>query len=220
MIRKISAIFLILLVLAVDTHAEESLDTVLDGIQKKYERIDSFYALFAQESEIKALDKVQTAEGEVWFKKPGKMRWNYNTPNMDQIVSDGKTLWFYDQEEDQVIETPVNQVSNTESSTTLLSGLGNLKEIFNASFSTSEDISPNGGYLIDLVPKGEEEYNKVTISVDKNDMMVNTIYLYDAFGNLTVMKLSDIKTNGKVEDTLFEFKVPSGAEVVKPPSIQ
>lgn len=220
MIRKISAILLLFLVLAIDTHAEESLDTVLDGIQKKYERIDSFYALFAQESEVKALDKVQTAEGEVWFKKPGKMRWNYNTPNMDQIVSDGKTIWFYDQEEDQVIETPVNQVSNTESSTTLLSGLGNLKELFNASFSTSQDISPNGGYLIDLVPKGEEEYNKVTISVNKRDMMVNTIYLYDAFGNLTVMKLSDIKTNGKVEDKLFEFKVPSGAEVVKPPSIQ
>ncbi len=220
MIRKISAILLLFLVLAIDTHAEESLDTVLDGIQKKYERIDSFYALFAQESEVKALDKVQTAEGEVWFKKPGKMRWNYNTPNMDQIVSDGKTIWFYDQEEDQVIETPVNQVSNTESSTTLLSGLGNLKELFNASFSTSQDISPNGGYLIDLVPKGEEEYNKVTISVNKRDMMVNTIYLYDAFGNLTVMKLSDIKTNGKVEDKLFEFKVPSGTEVVKPPSIQ
>ncbi len=219
MIRKFSILFLLLL-LAVDTHAEDNLDTVLDGVQKKYEQINSFYALFTQESEVKALDKVQTAQGEVWFKKPGKMRWNYNTPNMDQIVSDGKTLWFYDQEENQVIETPLDQVSDTGSSTTLLSGLGNLKELFKASFSDSEDISPNGGYLIDLVPKGEEEYNKVTISVDKKDMMVNTLYLYDAFGNLTTMKLSDIKTNRKVEDTLFEFKVPSGAEVVKPPSVQ
>lgn len=219
MIKKLLAVFLLFFILSVEIHADENLDSVLDGIQKKYEKIDSFSALFTQESEVKALDKVQKAQGEVWFKKPGKMRWNYNTPNMDQIVSDGKTLWFYDEEEDQVIETPLNQVSETQSSTTLLSGLGNLKELFDASFSTSEDIQPNGSYLVDLVPKGDEEYNKVTISVDKKDMMVNTIYLYDAFGNLTVMKLEDVKTNGKVSDELFDFKAPSGAEVVKPPSL-
>lgn len=220
MIKKLLPVFLLFLVLSIEIHADEKLDSVLDGIQKKYEKIDSFSALFTQESEVKALDKVQTAQGEVWFKKPGKMRWNYNTPNMDQIVSDGKTLWFYDEEEDQVIETPLGQVSETQSSTTLLSGLGNLKELFNASFSTSEDISTNGSYLVDLVPKSEEEYNKVTIAVDKKDMMVNTLYLYDAFGNLTVMKLIDIKTNGKVADSLFEFKTPDGAEVIKPPSFQ
>lgn len=220
MVKKFLALIFILFLFSVNVHAEEDIDSVLVGVQKKYEQIDSFYALFTQESEVKALDKVQTAQGEVWFKKPGKMRWNYNTPNMNQIVSDGKTIWFYDEEEDQVIETPLNQVSGTESSTTLLSGLGNIKELFNASFSASKDINPNGSYLVDLVPKGEEEYNKVTIAVDKTDMMVKTLYLYDAFGNLTVMKLSDIKTNGKVENALFEFKVPDGAEVVKPPSIQ
>ena len=219
MLKRILPIFVLLFVLSFDVSAQDNLDTVVEGIQKKYEKIDSFYALFTQESEVKALDKVQKAQGEVWFKKPGKMRWNYNTPNMDQIVSDGKTLWFYDEEEDQVIETPLNQVSETQSSTTLLSGLGNIKELFNASFSTSEDINPNGGYLVDLVPKGEEEYNKVTISVDKKDMMVNTIYLYDAFGNLTVMKLENVTTNGKLNDSLFDFKVPSGAEVVKPPTL-
>ncbi len=219
MIRNFLAIFVLLLIFSAQVQAGDNLDSVLDGIQKKYEKIDSFYALFVQESEVKALDKVQKAQGEVWFKKPGKMRWNYNTPNMDQIVSDGKTLWFYDEEEDQVIETPLNQVSDTQSSTTLLSGLGNIKELFKASFSTSEDIKPNGNYLVDLFPKSDEEYNKVTIAVDKKDMMVNTLYLYDAFGNLTVMKLEDIKVNAKVDDALFDYKVPSGAEVIKPPSL-
>ena len=219
MIRNISAIFLLIFLFSIQSQAEDNLDSVLDGIQKKYEKIDSFYALFVQESEVKALDKVQKAQGEVWFKKPGKMRWNYNTPNMDQIVSDGKTLWFYDEEENQVIETPLNQVSETQSSTTLLSGLGNIKELFKASFSTSKDLNPNGKYLVDLVPKSDEEYNKVTIAVDKDNMMVNTIYLYDAFGNLTVMKLEDIKINTKVNNALFDYKAPSGAEVIKPPSL-
>ena len=199
---------------------QDNLDSVVDGIQKKYEQINNFHATFIQEVEVKALNKVQKADGEVWFKKPGKMRWNYNTPNMDQIVSDGKTFWFYDEEEKQVIETPINQVSETQSTTTLLSGLGNIKELFNASFADPGEVNSNGSYLIDLVPKGDEEYNKVTISVNKKDMMVNTIYLYDPFGNLTTMKLEDIKVDGGVSDSLFDFKVPSGVEVVKPPSFQ
>ena len=194
--KKVFTLFLILFVFAIHTSAQEkNLDSVIDGIQKKYEQINNFQAFFTQESEVKALDKVQKAQGEVWFKKPGKMRWNYDTPNKDQIVSDGKTLWFYDQDEEQVIETPLAQVSETQSTTTLLSGLGNIKKLFNASFAEPRDINPNGGYLVDLVPKGDEEYNKVTISVNKKDMMVNTIFLYDPFGNLTIVKLSDIKTN-------------------------
>ena len=219
--KKVFTLFLILFVFAIHTSAQErNLDSVIDGIQKKYEQINNFQAFFTQESEVKALDKVQKAQGEVWFKKPGKMRWNYDTPNKDQIVSDGKTLWFYDEDEEQVIETPLAQVSETQSTTTLLSGLGNIKELFNASFAEPGEINPNGGYLVDLVPKGDEEYNKVTISVDKKDMMVNTIFLYDPFGNLTTVKLADIKTDTGVSDSLFDFKAPDGTEVVKPPSFQ
>lgn len=220
MSRKLFTLFFLLLVLSIEVYAEDNLNTVIEGIQNKYEQINNFQAQFTQESEVKALNKTQLAEGEVWFKKPGKMRWNYSTPNKDQIVSDGKTLWFYDEEEAQVIETPITQVSETQSTTTLLSGLGNIKQLFDASFADTENVSPNGSYLVDLVPKGDEEYNKVTISVGKKDMMVNKIYLYDPFGNLTTVKLADIKTNGGVSDSLFDFKVPDGAEVVKPPSFQ
>jgi len=221
-LKKAITLFLVLLLYSIQGFAGEqgNLGSVIDGVQKKYEQINNFHAVFVQESQVKALDKVQKADGEVWFKKPGKMRWNYDTPNKDQIVSDGKTLWFYNEEEEQVIETPLNQVSETQSTTTLLSGLGNIKELFNASFTEPGDINPNGSYLIDLMPKGDDEYNKVTISVDKKNMMVNTLYLYDPFGNLTTVKLNDIKIDGTVSDSLFDFKVPSGVEVVKPPSFQ
>ena len=219
--RKTVVLLLLIFLCSIHAYSEEQdLDSVIDGVQKKYEQIDNFQAVFTQESEIKALNKTQLAEGEVWFKKPGKMRWNYNTPKKDQIVSDGKTLWFYDEEEQQVIETPLNQVSETQSTTTLLSGLGKIKKLFDASFAEPDNHSPNGEYMVDLVPKGDEEYNKVTISVDKNDMMVNKIFLHDPLGNLTTVKLADIKTNNGVSDSLFEFKTPEGAEVVKPPSFQ
>lgn len=197
----------------------ESIDVVVDKIQKKYEDIEDFHADFIQEATVKALNTVQKSDGEVWFKKPGKMRWNYYEPYKDQIVSDGRTLWFYNEEEKQVIESPLNQVSETESTSTLLSGLGKIKDLYKTSFSESGEFEADGSYLIDLRPKEEgEDYNKVTLAINKSTMMVNTLYLYDPFGNLTKVLLKNVEVDKGVSDSLFDFKAPSGVEIIKPPA--
>ena len=197
----------------------ESIDVVVDKIQKKYEGIEDFHADFTQEATVKALNTVQKSDGEVWFKKPGKMRWNYYEPYKDQIVSDGRTLWFYNEEEKQVIESPLNQVSETESTSTLLSGLGKIKDLYKTSFSESGEFEADGSYLIDLRPKEEgEDYNKVTLAINKSTMMVNTLYLYDPFGNLTKVLLKNVEVDKGVSDSLFDFKAPGGVEIIKPPT--
>ena len=197
----------------------ENIDVVVGKIQKRYEGIEDFHADFTQEATVKALNTVQKSDGEVWFKKPGKMRWNYYEPYKDEIVSDGHTLWFYNEEEKQVIESPLSKVSDTETTSTLLSGLGKIKELYKTSFSESGEFESDGNYLIDLRPKDEgEDYNKVTLSINKSNMMVNTLYLYDPFGNLTKVSLRDIEIDKGVSDSLFDFKVPSGVEIIKPPT--
>lgn len=199
----------------------ENLDTVLNQIQEKYEKINDFSSKFTQEATVKALNKVQRAQGDVWFKKPGKMRWNYSRPTKDEIVSDGITIWFYNEEEKQVIESPLSEVIDTPTTTTLISGLGNLKNLFDARFSKNSPAKENNNtYFIDLLPKeNSEEYSIVTVAVDKDSMLVNTIYLYDPFGNLTTVKLNDMQINNGIPDSLFIFKVPKEAEITKvPPS--
>lgn len=219
--RKFIIIAIIIFVSAAEGFSaqNENLDTVVDKIQSKYEQIKDFHADFNQEANVKALDKVQKAEGEVWFKKPGMMRWNYHEPTRDEIVSDGQTLWFYDEEEKQVILSPLSQVSDTGTATTLLSGLGKINELFKASFSESKEFEKDGNYLIDLQPKeDEEDFNKVTVLVNKDTLIVSTMYLYDPYGNLTTITLNNIEINGGVSDSLFDFEVPDGVEVIKPPT--
>lgn len=199
----------------------ENLDTVLDRLQQKYEKINDFTSKFTQEATVKALHKVQKAQGDVWFKKPGKMRWNYSRPMKDQIVSDGTTIWFYNDEEKQVIESPLSEAIDAPTTTTLISGLGNLKNLFDARFSKNSPANgTNNTYFIDLLPKeNSDEYSFVTVAVDKNSMLVNTIYLYDPFGNLTTVTLNDMRINNGIPDSLFVFKAPKGVEVTKiPPS--
>lgn len=211
--------FFILISVTVSAVEVRKLDEIVSGIQAKYEKVEDFHAKFTQEATVRALNKVQKADGEVWFKKPGKMRWNYYRPAKDEIVSDGITLWFYNYEEKQAIRSPLDKVMDTSTTTTFLSGLGNIKEQFDAKFSSEKQFDDNGNYLIDLMPKGKgEEYNMVTIAVDKKGMIVKDIFLYDPFGNLTKVSLKGIEINKGVPDSLFKFKAPKGTEVIEAPS--
>ncbi|MGH7801821.1 MAG: outer membrane lipoprotein chaperone LolA [Thermodesulfobacteriota bacterium] len=211
--------FFILISVTVSAVEVKKLDEIVTGIQANYEKVEDFHAKFTQEATVRALNKVQKADGEVWFKKPGKMRWNYYRPAKDEIVSDGITLWFYNFEEKQAIKSPIDKVMDTPTTTTFLSGLGNIKQQFIAKFSAVNQFDENGNYLIDLMPKEEDEdYNKVTIAVDKKSMIVKNIFLYDPFGNLTKVSLKGIEINKGVPDSLFKFKAPKGTEVIEAPS--
>ena len=220
---RILTLVFVLALLLFDTRLmatqDEDLDNLLNKIQAKYERINDFSSKFTQEATVKALNTVQRAQGDVWFKKPGKMRCNYSKPTKDEIVSNGITIWFYNDEEKQVIESSLSNAVDTATATTLISGLGNLKNLFDASFSTNHPGKENNVYFIELSPKANsDEYSSVTIAVDKGSLMVNTIYLYDPFGNLTTVKLNDVRINNGVPDSLFIFKAPEGVETTKLPT--
>lgn len=220
--RKIAIIFTLIFGIAVTASAkqQEDINEVVDRIQKKYEKIDKFYADFDQEAEVRALDTVEKASGKVWFKKPGKMRWDYKRPTNDQIVSDGKTIWYYNEQEKQVMKSSLEKLNEESNSTTLISGLGKVKELFNASYASENSIqnSPES-YLIELTPKesdsgNEEPYNRIIISVDKDDTLVREIYLFDPFGNKTKITLNNFRINKDISDSVFKFSPPNGAEVV------
>ena len=70
---------------------------LLKLIQTQYQSILSFSGHFTQTS-FRANSEVapRTAEGEVSYKRPGKMRWLYDAPEEQLLVTNGETLWLYD----------------------------------------------------------------------------------------------------------------------------
>ena len=220
----ILTVLAVLLLFGTFAYSKQStqVDFIVDKLQKKYEGINDFHADFVQEAEVRALNKTQKAFGEVWFKKPGKMRWNYYSPTKDTIVSDGNNLWYYIEQENQVLESSLKDLNGGDTtSTTLLSGLGKIKELFTVRLITDPALQTKSGYLLELIPKDVDEdeiKNKVLISVNKSDSLVNTIYLFDPFGNQTKVSLLKTQVNKKISDKIFNFKTPKGAEIVKLPA--
>jgi outer membrane lipoprotein carrier protein len=211
-----------LIFIAITASGDEILvDRIVEKVQANYEKANDFHASFTQEATVRALNKVEHGDGEVWFKKAGKMRWDYRKPNREYIISDGEKIWFYKPEEGQVIVSTLKEAVDTPEAASFLSGLGNLKEQFEAKFSEDSQIDEDGNYLIELTLKDEkeDESNKIKVAVDKKSYLINEVYLYDPFGNVTRLKFQDVKINGGIPDSLFNFEIPEGVDVIKAPSL-
>ena len=187
---------------------------VVSGIQKKYASINNLSSPFTQVTRIKDLDEKIASSGKVWFKKPGMMKWQYEEPWKDTIVSDGKKVWYFDSQENQVAETEFDSVwAGSLGSYTVISILEDLDRLFDVrpgAGSTDE----RGNVLLDLKQKNQEQSKQVTIAVDPRTYMLREIIIGDIFGNTTVIRLGTAKVNLGIPDSFFTFEKPKGAGTV------
>ncbi len=114
-----------------------SADQIVDSLQKNYDATVDFVADFRQETEVKTLNRKLKASGKLYFKRPGKMLWRYEEPKGQVVLADGKNLYFYQPEQNQVIKSPLKNAFRSDIPLSFLLGLGNLKKDFNATLKGS-----------------------------------------------------------------------------------
>src|SRR3970282_1683949 len=90
---------------------------------------------------------------QIAYLRPGKMRWNYEPPNEQLVVTDGKTVWLYDPLLENVTVQPVEGGTRGTPLAFLL-GVGNLREDFSCRALT-RPAPPDGLSWLELVPRKE-----------------------------------------------------------------
>src|SRR5256886_14473714 len=73
----------------------QTLEDVVRDVETAYGRMTDLRAEFTQTAFNKSLNQTIPAQGTVYLKKGGKLRWEYTEPTPQEIVSDGKKLWVY-----------------------------------------------------------------------------------------------------------------------------
>ena len=173
-----------LLVAAPQSQAEGSnaAENVVDSLQKSYDATADFTADFRQETEVRTLNRSLKAWGKLSFKRPGKMFWNYEEPKGQFVVADGKYLYFYQPDQNQVIKSPLKNAFRGDIPLSFLLGLGNLQKDFTATLKAS-DANQN---VLRLEPKGEAGgYSEILLGVSKVSSDIVWLSVRDAAGNLT-----------------------------------
>ena len=204
-----------LLVIPAVAPAQE-LDQVVNAVEATYGKMADLQAEFTQVARNKSLGQDVKAEGTVYLKKGGKMRWDYKSPAPQQIVSDGTYLWVYTPE--------LNQVNKGDAPKALagpagsfLQGLGKVREEFTVRFlNPANKTDASGRPVLDLTPKKPTALlTRLVLTVDPKDgYLVRQAVLYDQLQNTVTMSFSRVALNPGLSDTLFAFTPPKGAAVV------
>ncbi len=221
----LSVFFLPFQSLAVSEQAEDPY-AIAERLQQKYDTAKSISFHFQQTTVSEMGGRPQQGSGDAYFLKNGKngeMRWNYNTPDQQVLVSDGETFSMYFSHLKQMI---ITKASAMESQLTysFFTGTGNLIEDF-LIFSPDEAVaadSPSGAYkVIKLVPKEVQNQVQDIHLFVTGDSLIQRIEIRDHFGTITTLNLSNIALNNLQDksaeelEALFSFTPPEDTEIIR-----
>jgi outer membrane lipoprotein carrier protein len=192
-----------------------TLDEVVRGVEGAYGRMTDLRGEFTQSALNKSLNQTIDAKGVVYLKKGGKLRWEYAEPTKQEIVSDGKTIWIYTPQLNQVNTGPAPEALAGPAGS-FLSGLGKLREHFNVRFlNPAQPRDADGNVVLDLTPKQSlPTLARLVLSLDGKSYDVRKAVVYDQFENTVTMRFAKVAINSGLPDKLFSFVPPKGAATV------
>ncbi len=196
--------------------ADRSAAEIAAALQRQYDSIRDFSANFTHQHQSGVLRRKAVEQGSVLVKKPGRMRWEYKTPEKKLFVSDGKRIYFYDPSINQVTISDMPQGDQAASAALFLTGKGSLTRDFTASFLPADSgSSPAGAYALRLEPRTPQaEYDWLEIVVDRDTLLIQRLTAAEKEGGRSTFLFSEFKENIGVADKPFEFEIPRGAEVI------
>lgn len=190
------------------THASVYADGLSD-LQRFYNEIKSYSASFEQVVVDENLRLLEASSGEFSIERPGKFRWHYATPSEQLIIGDGRQVWIYDVELEQITHR-TSDAAVSQTPAMLLSGKGNLDDSF-----ILEDAGQHDGLdWVRMIPKsGDSGFTDVRIGFLKGKLQL--LEMKDSFGQSTRMDFKNIKENIDIPEELFTFTPPSGVDVIE-----
>ncbi len=181
-------------------------------LQRFVSDVKTFEANFTQQVFGEDGKLSQTTNGALMLSRPGKFKWNYALPYPQEIIADGKNLWIHDVELEQVTVKPITEIL-TSTPFALLTSETALRE----NFILEEIGNIKGLTWVRLRPLVvDTDFTGVEIGLDNK--AVKVMFLYDQFGQKTVIEFKDVKTNHRIPKKAYQFKPPKGVDVIGEPS--
>lgn len=193
----------------------QSATATAQALQKKYSTIRDFSADFVHTYRGGVLKKQIVEKGRVLIKKPGKMRWDYTSPERKQFVSDGVKVYSYIPADRQVIVGTVPPDDGATTPALFLAGKGDLTRDFTASTGEIPPGTPSGTLALKLVPRTPQpDYDWLVLLVEPVTLTLRGLMTADSQGGTSTFSFTNLKENVGLADKEFAFSMPRGVDVI------
>jgi chaperone LolA len=169
-------------------------------------------ARFEQQVFDRSGRQVERASGDFAFSRPGKFRWAYDRPVRTLVVADGKKLWIYDEDLNQVTVRPMDRALSATPAA-LLAGEADVTAVF----TLREAGRADGLEWLEAVPK-ERDTGFEQVRIGMKGGAPAAMELVDSLGGRTVLRFPEFRLRASVDPSAFRFTPPAGADVLEDPS--
>jgi len=188
--------------------ASPSVSELAKRVDDHYNQLKSLKATFNEQYE--GLGMRRGESGTLYLRKPGRMRWEYQSTQGKVFVLDGKFAWFYAPGDPQVQRIAASQLDDLRSPLRFLLGHTKIEsELQNLTLTTGPD-----GLVLAGVPKGQQKrIAKLALNVTVAGA-IRSILIQEVDGAETRFQFSAEEPNAAVPESLFHFTPPEGIPVV------
>ena len=157
--------------------------------------------------------RTKVSSGTFEFQRPGKFKFNYTKPFKQLIVANGKTVWLYDADLNQVTERAQAQALGGTPAAILTSAT-NLQAL-KADFGLSSQPASDGLEWVQASPKQKGgQLKEVRIGFTPEGQL-GALDIEDSFGQRSLMQFKGLQTQASLPASTFQFTPPKGADVLK-----
>jgi len=198
--------FILLLLLPVFVFAQ-SPDELMERVQNNFKSIRNLQAGFVQSTHSQMSDAVYSQSGKFYYKTDNQYRIEFGN---QIIISDGETLWNYDENLKRVI---INIIENDPAAFSIERYIMEYPGKCDLSFAQDMEIDSTI-MVVELKPVTEElEFKNAKMWIDESDM-VYKFEITDYYDNIFSFELNDLLHNRSLADSIFNFNPPKGTQII------
>lgn len=175
---------------------------------------------------------VRSEAGVAYFRRPGKMRWEYEAPEKNVFVVDGKTAWFYVPADRTVTRVPAKQSTDWRTPMALLAGEMKLSRVCARVETTTLEKPAIAGDIVLYCPLRGEQSKRPSAAGDSTEMQDDSpeefvyleiaprtgdlarVLIHEPGGVTVEFKFADWRFNPSIAASFFRFEVPPGVAIV------
>lgn len=188
--------------------ADIDVPRTLKGIEERYNRAQTLELSFTESYRIQG--RVRVEKGDLYLRKPGRMRWQYTAPAGKLFVSDGKFIYSYTPQDNRAEKMKLKETDDMRAPLAFL--LGRLD--FNKDFREFRAHPQDGGVFITAIPKSDNlPYSEISFLAGP-DYAIRMLEVKNQDNSILQFTFENEKQDPPLAEGMFQFTPPRGADYV------
>jgi outer membrane lipoprotein carrier protein len=205
---------------------------VVRAVEARYHAVNTLKAVFL-ERYSDGRDALQAESGSVYFSRPGRMRWEYESPEQKLFIADGKTVWFYVPADHTVTRAPMKESTDWRTPLALLTGKAKLSQLCDDIQVAKNTSDKQGNTILRCLPRGQKRpkesaeqnsdaaltdtsqaFDEVLLDVNSTTGELASVTIKQPGGIELEYRFGNWMENLPLSEALFHFQAPAGVAIV------